>query len=403
MERTFEGVRVLDFTQVLAGPFAGMQLALLGADVIKIEQPRTGDQGRHMVQIGGVFQENQFSGVFMGVNPGKRSITLDLKHPDKMDVLRPLVESADVVLENFKAGQMVKLGIGPDVLRAINPRLIFCSVSGYGQTGPRAGAAAYDVAIQAASGMMAMTGTEDSGPLRTGYYPCDMSTGMTAAFAIAGALFKRTRTGEGAYIDVSMLDTAAAVTCSLISAYAHGGLDVDRIGNRSQTRNPLADSFETADGWIMMSPVTDGQSNATWRVLGRPELADDPDFGTLAGRKANAERCRAIVRDALATDTTANWEKHFGAAGVPCSAIASMPEFLERDEQAAHRGIFRKIDGPASLGREITYVDSPFKLSGEATGADRPPPLLGEHTDEVLGAAGFDAATIARLREAGVI
>jgi len=206
MSKPFSGVRVLDFTQVLAGPYATNHLALLGADVIKIEQPNGGDQSREMLAVPGPLQENRLSPMFIAMNTGKRSLTLDLKNPEARDIVNRLVERADVLIQNFKAGTMERMGYGPEVLQKVNPRLIYCSISGFGQSGPKSKQAAYDPAIQAASGMMSITGHPDTGPVKTGFWATDMATGVTAAFAIAGALFERHTTGKGRSLDVSMLD-----------------------------------------------------------------------------------------------------------------------------------------------------------------------------------------------------
>src|SRR5690606_39281225 len=207
MSKPFSGVRILDFTQVLAGPYATSHLAMLGADIVKVEQPAGGDQAREMLPAAGPLQDHRLSPMFISMNMGKRSLTLDLKKPEAREVVHRLVERSDVLIQNFKAGTMERMGFGPEVLQEINPRLVYCSISGYGQTGPKAKQAAYDPAIQAASGMMSITGHPDTGPMKTGFWATDMATGVTAAFAIAGALFERPSTGKGRLLDVSMLDT----------------------------------------------------------------------------------------------------------------------------------------------------------------------------------------------------
>ena len=398
--RTFEGVRVIDFTQAIAGPFASFQLALMGAEVIKIEQPGAGDQGRQMYTLDGRYKDAGLSCIYMSANAGKRSMTLDLKNPDAADVVRRLVRDADVVIENFKAGTMARMGFGWEELKAVNPKLIFCAITGFGQTGPRAKAAAYDPTIQALSGIMALNGTPETGPMRVGAILCDMSSATTAAFAIAGALFKRERTGEGAYLDLSMQDVAAAMVSPSLLQTMHG-MEPKLMGSRSLTGNPLADTHSTKDGVLLLMPAVEAQSNRVWTVIGRSELAADPRFSTLEARIANEAECLANLREALATADAETWERRFTEAGVPAAAVATLPDVLA-DRQLAHRGSIRSVAAPAVDG-EIAYCDTPFKISGESTGVDLPPPIVGADTEAVLAEYGFSHAEIAALRESSAI
>ncbi len=397
--RTFEGIRIIDFTQAIAGPFATFQLALMGADVIKVEQRGIGDQGRQMYPLDGAYKEAGFSAIFMSANAGKRSMTLDLKHPDAAGVVHRLVKDADVVVENFKAGTMDRMGFGSEALRAINPKLIYCSVTGFGQTGPRAKAAAYDPTIQALGGIMAVNGTPETGPMRVGAIVIDMGSAITAAFAISSALFKRERTGEGAHLDLSMQDVASAIVSPSLLQTAHGK-EPKLMGSRSLAGNPLAETHPTQDGVLLLMPAIEAQSLKVWDVIGKPELAKDPRFSTLESRIDNEEECLAVLRGALSSADAKTWEQRFADAGIPAAAVLTLPDVLE-DKQLAHRNHIRNIVAP-DIG-DVIYCSTPFKISGEETGADRPPPRVGADTDAVLSEFGFTDAEVASLREATAI
>ncbi len=398
--RTFEGVRVIDFTQAIAGPFATYQLALMGADVIKVEQPGIGDQGRQMYPLGDGLRDAGYSAIYLSANAGKRSMTLDLKHPEAKELVHRLVRGADVVVENFKAGTMDRMGFGWTDLQSVNPKLIYCAVTGFGQTGPRSQSAAYDPTIQAASGMMAVNGTAETGPMRVGAIVIDIAASITAAFAIAGALFKRERTGEGAQIDLSMQDVGASmVSPNLLQTVF--GYEPTLMGSRSLSGNPIADTHPTKQGVLLLMPAIEAQSAKVWAVIGREELRDDPRFATLEARVANEADCLAVLRDELARDSAVNWERRFADAGVPAAAVSRLPDVL-KDEQLAHRQLLRETRSPAD-GRALPYTNTPFKVSGEETGANCPPPLVGADTDAVLGELGYDLNAIQALRDGGVI
>ncbi len=400
MARAFEGIRIIDFSQVLAAPFASAQLALLGAEVIKVEIPGSGDQTRVPVTVNGAERESSPS--FLTCNLGKKSITLNLKSPRAAEVVHPLVAGADVVLENFRPGVMQRLGFDYAALRAIRPDLIYCAVSGYGQSGPSSRLAAYDGAIQAASGMMAITGHPQTGPVRTGYMPVDLHTAMNAAFAIAAALYRRLATGEGQFIDVAMMDCAMVLQAPQVSAYLVDDVVPPLYGNASPTRQPTANVFETADGFIQIIALKSNHVRALFGLLGRPQLADDPRFARSAARIENASALNAIMTPIFRTRSTAEWQALCAEAGIPVARIRSYPEVVS-DPQFEGRAAFTEVPSPRDPADSTRVVAAGYVTDADGPRAARPPPQLGEHTREVLAELGFDDDAIAGLRADGVI
>lgn len=401
MTKAFEGVRVIDFSQVLAGPFAAGQLALLGADVIKIEQPGQGDQMRTLM-ANNELAALKLSPTFLGVNTNKRGITIDLKHPDASQIVHRLLSGADVVIENFKAGVIERLGYGYEAVRTVKPDIIYCSISGYGQQGPMAGKAAYDGAIQAASGMMSVTGTPGSGPLRVGYMPVDISTGITAAFAISSALFRRTQTGESQHLDVAMLDSAMTLLGPNIAKYLMVGQTTERVGNASPTAQGTANTWATMDGHIQMTVITDAMTAKMCAVFEQPELADDPRFASVQGRVEHADEIVAIIAGILAEKSTAAWIESLGNAGVPVAPVHSIDQLMNFP-QLEHRGVMMTMPAPPGMEGEITVTGAGFHASNGEPEGTRAGPLLGQHTDEVLAEIGYDDDAIRAFRETGAI
>ena len=293
--QAFTGLRIIDFTQVLAGPFATQQLAQLGADVIKIEQPEAGDITRGLMSSG----SDGMAPSFLTCNLGKRAITLDLKHPKAKEVVHRLVASADAVVENFKPGTIDKLGFGYEALKAIKPDLVYASISGYGQSGPKSELPAFDGAIQASSGMMSISGHPESGPTRTGYFSVDMSTALNAAFAISAALFRRHLTGEGQRIDVSMLDTAVVMQAAQMSNYLVTNTLPELMGNRSPTKSPTANVFASADGFVQIVALREAHVKALFTLLGVADMYDT--YPEPAIRIAHTDEINAVIKPALAT------------------------------------------------------------------------------------------------------
>ncbi len=396
MPQAFSGIRIIDFTQVLAGPFATQQLALLGADIIKIEERANGDQTRGLMNdTPGA--NSGMSPSFQSCNLGKRSLTLDLKSPAAKEIVHRLVSSADVIVENFRAGVMDRLGFGYEALRRIRGDIIYCSVSGYGQSGPKAGTPAYDGAIQADSGMMSITGFPETGPTRTGYMPVDMATALNTAFAISAALYRRLATGEGQRLDVAMMDTAMVLQTPQISNYLVNNVVPELFGNKSPTGQPTANSFATVDGFMNVLALKEPQVEALFNAIGKPELTSDKRFSTAVARMERYEETYGIIAAALKSKTTAEWLEVFAAATVPAAAIRSYPEVVT-DPQFAHRSTFISFPRPGNDEQTVDLVRAGYQADRDGPDTQRPPPTHGQHTDEILAEIGYDAATIAELR-----
>ena len=397
MSKPFAGVKIVDFTRVLAGPYASYQLALLGADVVKIES-RDGDDMRYGSRAND-WEKRGLAAPWIAVNAGKRSITLDLKKPKAIEAVKRMVATADVVIENFRPGVMDSLGIGYDVLKAVNPRLIYCAVSGFGQVGPQAKTAAFDGMIQAMSGLMSITGFENNGPTRVGFAGADVMSGATAAFGVASALYQRTHTGKGQLVDVAMIDAvmgymAQQFTEHLITGRVHG-----QAANLSVTRKPTGDLFRTQDGWVVLAVMTDPQYKRLMKVLGREDTLADPRFADWPTRIANNGALKTIVEAAMKTETSATWIEHFSKSDIPAGRVHSIPETAQLD-LFQHRTILQSVDtehGPIKL------VGSGFRLEHGGGSVERAPATLGQHSDEVLGEAGYSAAEIAEMRQQGVV
>jgi len=397
VSKPFAGVRILDFTRYLAGPYGTYQLALLGADVLKIES-REGDDTRGQL-ADRTWAERKMAPSFLAVNGNKRSITLDLRRKEAVEIVKRLVVGADVVWENFRGGVMDRLGLGYDALAAVNPRLIYCSVSGFGQTGPEKTTAAFDGKLQAMSGIMSITGEPAHGPTRAGFAICDTIGGMTAALAVSSALYQRTHTGRGQFVDVAMLDAALAFIPGPVSEYTVAGIEQRQIGNGSVSRKPTASRFRAGQGFIVLAVLTEKQFAGLMRTIGRADALDDPRFKDWAARTDNEPALRQVIEGALATDDPKTWEAKLTAADVPCACIWKIDEIVEHP-QLEHRDVLQMVDsrfGPMKL------VGSGFRLAHGSPSIDRAPPILGEHTDEILGEAGYTPADIERLRRDGII
>ncbi|MET3516674.1 crotonobetainyl-CoA:carnitine CoA-transferase CaiB-like acyl-CoA transferase [Pseudacidovorax sp. 1753] len=395
MGASLQGIRVLDLTNVLAGPFACHQLAHMGADVVKVESRQGGDLAR---QLGADAELNRrHMGVsFLAQNAGKRSITVDLKKPEGKEVLRRLVRTADVLVENFRPGVMQRLGLGYDELLAENPRLVYCAISGFGQDGPLRDLPAYDQIIQGMSGTMSITGAPDNAPYRVGYPMADTIGGMTAAFAIAAALADRQRTG-GTFIDVSMLEAVMATMGWVVSNHLIAGRAPQPMGNDNFTASPSG-TFRTADGLLNIAANKQEQFEALCRVVGRPDLPQDPRFRERQGRLQHRAELKAQLEAALAARTTEAWWPLLNQAGVPAGPVYTVGEALAHP-QVAGRGMIGRFDDVPGVGRDIRVVRTGFKIDGQAPRVDTPPPTLGQHSTEILASLGYSAEEIAQLQD----
>ncbi|WP_295524109.1 CoA transferase [uncultured Pseudacidovorax sp.] len=395
MGASLQGIRVLDLTNVLAGPFACHQLAHMGADVIKVESRQGGDLAR---QLGADPELNRrHMGVsFLAQNAGKRSITVDLKKREGKEVLRRLVRTADVLVENFRPGVMQRLGLGYDKLLAENPRLVYCAISGFGQDGPLRDLPAYDQIIQGMSGTMSITGAPDNAPYRVGYPMADTIGGMTAAFAIAAALADRQRTG-GTFIDVSMLEAVMATMGWVVSNHLIAGRAPQPMGNDNFTASPSG-TFRTADGLLNIAANKQEQFEALCRVVERPNLPQDPRFCERQGRLQHRAELKALLEAALAARTTEAWWPLLNQAGVPAGPVYTVGEALAHP-QVAGRGMIGRFDDVPGVGRDIRVVRTGFKIDGQAPRVDTPPPTLGQHSSEILASLGYSAGEIAQLQD----
>jgi crotonobetainyl-CoA:carnitine CoA-transferase CaiB-like acyl-CoA transferase len=400
MARLLEGVRVLDLSNVLSGPFCGLQLAMLGAEVVKIETPVDGDLARRL-GADPVRARKNMGVSFMANNAGKKSVTLNLKHERGKALFRELVKSAGALLENFRPGVMQRLALGYEDLRAINPGLIYCALSGFGQTGPLASRPAYDQIIQGYSGIMSITGDAESAPLRVGYAVCDTIGGMTAAFAICAALYRREQTGEGIMIDVSMLDATLAQMGFVTSNYLNAGMEPTAMGNQNATAAPSG-TFHTGDGLLNIAANEQKQFEALCDAIGKPELKTDPRFAERFERRNRRAELTPLIEAGLAGRSAREWEEILNALGVPCGCVLSVPEILDHP-QIAERGLIKHFDEVPGADSTLDITRCGFRLSGDAPDVATPPPRLGEHTEHYLAELGVGAAEIAELRQAGTI
>ena len=393
------GIRVLDLTNVLAGPFCGYQLARMGAEVVKIENPQGGDLARRLgsdVEMA----KREMGLSFVAVNAGKQSIALDLKDTRGKAVFLDLVAGADVVLENFRPGVMKRLGLDYPVLRERNERIIYCAISGFGQSGPWRDRPAYDQIVQGLAGVMSVTGDELSAPLRTGFPICDTVGGMTAAFAVCAALVEQRATGKGRRIDVSLLESSLATMGWVVSNYLNGGQIPKPMGNENFTAAPSG-TFRTGKGLLNISANEQKQFEKLCDLIGRPELKSDPRFAERQVRKSNREALRDLIEIPLAERSAAEWEELFNREGVPSGQVLSVPEILG-ESQLNERRFVESLASQTSRGEALRVTRPGFCLE-EDLPVPSAPPVLGADTRSWLQAIGRSEAEITDLLDAGIV
>jgi crotonobetainyl-CoA:carnitine CoA-transferase CaiB-like acyl-CoA transferase len=397
-QRILEGIQVLDLTNVLSGPFTTLHLALLGAEVIKVENPKDGDLARKL----GILPElnKKLMGTsFLAQNCNKKSITLNTKSSEGKALFRRLAKGADIVVENFRPGVMERLGLGYESLSMTNPGLIYCAISGFGQTGPDALKPAYDQIIQGLSGEMAVNGDERLNPLRTGFPVCDTVGGLNAAFAVMAALYHRERTGEGQFIDIALLDSIMPLMGWVAANLLIGGEQPTLMGNDNFTAAPSG-TFRTKDGHINIAANKQEQWEAVCEVLSLPDLKTDPRFQERDTRKQHRKELTPLLEARLAKKPTAFWVEALNAKDVPSGEILDLEAAL-RQPQVKHRDVLQKV--PVTGIGEVEVFGLTAKFSKSPGQVETPPPALGEHNAEVYGAMGLSDADLSELKSKGVI
>ncbi|WP_176079239.1 CaiB/BaiF CoA transferase family protein [Paraburkholderia tropica] len=393
------GIRVLDLSNVLAGPFCAYQLALFGADVTKVEHPEGGDLARRLGADKDAAARNMGAS-FVAVNAGKRSITLNLKDPRGKAILLDLVRDTDVLVENFRPGVMDRLGLGFDQLSEVNPRLVYCAISGFGDSGELSPRPAYDQIIQGMAGVMSVTGDAESAPLRVGYPVSDTVGGLTAAFGICAALVDARTSGRGRRLDVSMLEATLATMGWVVSNYLNAGVEPVPMGNENFTAAPSG-TFATGDGLLNIAANETRQFESLCEVIGRPELSSDARFAARHLRKQHRTELKAEIEAALAADSAANWEARLLAQGVPVGRVLSVPQILAHPHLAERQFVREFAPANGEAAQRVTRAG--LRLSDGDAAPAAPAPALGAHTRETLAQLGYDAAHIDALRAEGVI
>ena len=394
MAGALHDLKVVDLTRTLAGPFCTMMLGDMGAEVVKIEEPEAGDETRQWFPFW-----NEESTQFLTFNRNKRSLTVNLKEPEGVHIVRQLAAEADVMIESFRAGALDRMGLGYDDIKQRNPGIVYCSISGYGRTGPLAEMPGYDLIIQAYSGLMQLTGDPDGLPLRVGFSLVDLFAGMMAYGSILTALRHRDRTGEGQWVEAALLDGQVATLSYHATGYFGTGVEPQRMGSGHPSLVPYQ-SFESSDGYFIVGCANQGLWERLCRALDQPEFLADPRFATNTDRVAHRAECVDLLMDIFRTNTTTHWVALITAAGVPCGPINRVSEVVSNPQVLA-RQMIAEIEHPNVP--DLKFPNSPLKLTASPAAVRRPPPLLGQHNAEVLTENGYTPAQIEELRQRGVI
>ncbi len=394
MASALEKIKVVDLTRTLAGPFCTMMLGDMGADVVKIEEPERGDETRGWTPFW-----NGESTQFVSFNRNKRSVSVNLKEPEGIEIVQSLARDADVMIESFRAGALERMGLGYDAIRELKPDIIYCSISGYGRTGPMAQKPGYDLLIQAYSGLMNLTGDPDGMPMRVGFSLVDLFTGMMAFGSIMTALYHREQTGQGQWVEAALLDGQVSALSYHAAAYLATQVEPQRMGSGHPSLVPYQ-SFPAADGFFIVGVANQGLWQRFCNALERPDLMEDPRFVTNDDRVAHRAECIETLSEIFRAKPAAHWVEIISDAGVPCGPINRVSEVVQ-DPQVLARSMM--VDIPHPKVPDLRVTGSPLKLSETPPSVRHHPPLLGQHNEEVLLELGYDAGKIARLRDKGVI
>lgn len=389
------GLKVVEISVAMAGPYCGMMLADYGAEVVKVERTGQGDESRNWAPFFG----GRMSHYFASVNRNKRSLAIDLKHPEGVEIVRRLAAGADVLIENFRPGALDQLGLGYEALSAVNPRLVYCSISGFGASGPLRNERANDVVMQAFAGGMSITGESGRGPAKMGISVADIGAGMFATIGIMMALQMRNSTGKGQRVDTSLLEGQIAMLSYHFAAYFASGKVPERKGSSAQGLVPYQ-AFEARDGWMVVAVFTDRMWCDLCRVIGRPEWGEDPRFCSPQQRMTNREVIVSALTEVFATDNVAVWQERLNPVGVPCTPVLGIDQVV-REEQVRARNMIVDVVHP--LAGAMSMAGVPIKFSGARGAVEAPPPLLGEHTRGILSGLGYGAGSVEALVAAGVV
>ncbi len=401
--QVFDGIRVLDITRVLAGPYASYQLGLLGADVIKIEPVLKGESTRWRSEGDAALGNIGMSPSFLTQGSNKKSLTINLDESLGQEIFLKLARTADVVVENLRSGSMAKRGLAYENIVSVKPDIIYCSMTGYGQTGPKSAYPAYDSVIQAATGFMSITGTPDSGPLKSGPPVVDYAMGMAGAFAISAALFARSKTGQGQYIDLSMQDSCMALMSSVLTAYVNTGNPPGLRGNEAPSKSPASTTFQTKDGLLAIAINEQHQFVHLMQAIGLSDILNDERFNDAAKRRQHTELLRSAIGKALLQNSAEYWEPIINQMGVPAARVMSIPEMMVSPQVAERRFFQGFTQEECGLDRDIRVPMAAFQFKDGGPKLRSPPPRIGQHTEDILQELGYTKEQISDYSDVGII